>query len=529
MSKLKDLELLLSKGRITRREFVVRVSALGLMLGVSPTLLSSPAYAATPQRGGRLRIGIDGGSTTDTLDPAPSASTMSSVICQGQLYNSLVEIDAKGNAIPELAESWEASHNAAIWTFKLRKGVEFHNGKSMDAEDVIFSLNYHRGEESKSGAKGIVKPIKEIVADGKYTVKFILNEGNADFPFLMSDYHLCIVPVGTTDFSKGIGIGGYVLSTFEPGVRALTKRNPNYWKKGRAHFDEVETLNIDDINARVTALKTNQIDYMARVDTKIAHLLKKTPNIQLINVTGTYHNSIPMLTDVSPYDNNDVRLALKYAIDREALVKTVLRGFGTIGNDHPIGPNQKYFASDLPQRKYDPDKARYHMKKAGLMEHTFNLHAADGVFVGAMDTAVLYQEHAAKAGIKINVVREPNDGYWKSVWRKKPWCMCYWGGRPTADWMFSSVYAEGVAWNDTHWKHDRFNKILKEARSELNESKRREMYAEMQRLVKDEGGVVIPMLPNILEAATTKLKHGDIATNWTLDGFRVAERWWFNS
>ena len=167
------------------------------------------------------------------------------------------------------------------------------------------------------------------------------------------------------------------------------------------------------------------------------------------------------------------------------------------------------------------------MKKAGLLGHTFKLHAADGVFVGAMDTAVLYKENATKADINIEVVREPNDGYWKNVWRKKSWCMCYWGGRPTADWMFSSVYAEGVDWNDTHWKHDRFNKLLKEARSELDQSKRREMYIEMQRLVRDEGGVVIPILPNILEAATTKLNHGEIATNWTLDGFRIAERWWF--
>ena len=527
MSTLRELEFLLTKGKITRREFIARASALGLMAAVSPALLTTPAKAAQPKRGGRLRIGVDGGSTTDSLDPAPSASTMASIICLGQLYNLLAEIDAKGNAVPELAESWEASPDAAIWTFKLRKDVEFHNGKTMDAEDVISSINYHRGEKSKSGAKGIVKPIKRIVAEGKHTVKFILQEGNADFPFIMSDYHLCIVPAGTTDFSKGIGTGGYMLVSFEPGVRALTKRNPNYWKKGRAHFDEVETLSIDDINARVSALKTGRIDYMSRVDTKTAHLLKKAPDIQLINVTGNYHNSIPMLTDVPPYDNNDVRLALKYAIDREALVEIVLRGFGTVGNDHPIGPNQQFFASELPQRKYDPDKARYYMKKAGKLGHTFKLHVAESVFVGSMDTAVLYKEHAAKADINIEVVREPNDGYWKNVWRKKPWCMSYWAGRPTVDWMFSAVYAEGVDWNDTHWKNDRFNKLLKEARSELDGSKRREMYAEMQRLVRDEGGVVIPMCPNILEAATAKLNHGDIATNLTMDGFRNAERWWF--
>ena len=527
MSTVKELEMLFKKGKISRRVFLKRMSAFSAAAIASPALLTGGARAAAPRKGGRLRLGLDGGSTTDSLDPAKSTSTMTHVICHGQLYNNLVEIDHTGTPIPELAESWESTPDAAQWTFKLRRGVEFHNGKPFDAEDVLFTINYHRGETSKSGAKGVVKPIREMAAHDKHTITFILEEGNADFPFLLSDYHLGIVPNGTTDTNRGIGTGGYKLIEFEPGVRAVTKRNPNYWKTGRAHFDEVESLSITDINARLTALKTNRIDYMSRVDTKIAELLKKESGIELVNITGTYHNSMPMLTDVAPFDNNDVRLALKYVIDREALVRIVLRGYGALGNDHPIGPNQRFFASELPQREFDADKANFHLKKAGLGGYTFRLHAAEGVFPGSLDTAVLYKEHAAKANINIEVVREPIDGYWKNVWMKKPWCMCYWGGRPTADWMFSAVYASGVDWNDTHWKHERFDMLLKSARSELDENKRREMYVEMQRLVRDEGGVVIPMFPNILEASADTLRHGSIASNWTLDGFRLPERWWF--
>jgi peptide/nickel transport system substrate-binding protein len=211
----------------------------------------------------------------------------------------------------------------------------------------------------------------------------------------MSDYHLGIFSAGTTDFDKGIGSGGYILENFETGVRSITKRNPNYWKKGRAHFDEVECISIADINARLTALKTSSIDYMNRVDTKIADLLKRDSNLRLIDVTGTYHNSMPMLTDVAPYNDNNVRMALKHSIDRKALVKTILRGYGALGNDHPIGPNQKYFASELPQRQYDPDKAKHYLKKSGITDDVFKLHAAEGVFSGSLDTAVLYQEHAA--------------------------------------------------------------------------------------------------------------------------------------
>ncbi|UCC53631.1 MAG: hypothetical protein JSV68_06580 [Anaerolineaceae bacterium] len=198
-----------------------------------------------------------------------------------------------------------------------------------------------------------------------------------------------------------------------------------------------------------------------------------------------------------------------------------------MGNDHPIGRNQRFFASELPQRKYDPDKARYHLKKAGLEDLTFKLHTSDAAFAGAVDAAVLYKNHAAKAGIKIDVVKEPKDGYWSNVWMKKPWSFCFWSGRVTEDWMFSVAFAADAGWNDTFWKHERFNKLLKAARAELDNKKRREMYVEMQRLVSDEGAVVIPMFAADLTGVSTKLRYENVAADWEMDGMRAPERWWF--
>jgi peptide/nickel transport system substrate-binding protein len=530
MPDLKQLEHLLTRGKISRREFMARVSALGLMAAVSPALLATPAKAAIPQKGGRLRLGMAGGSTTDSLDPATMTDAMTYNI-NWQVRNCLVEVDYKGNPIPELADSWESTADAVKWTFKLRKGVEFHNGKTMNAGDVIDSINWHRSKDSKSAAKGIVDPIEDIKIDSDYTLVFTLKEGNADFPYILSDPHLTIVPAGTSgaDWDKGLGTGGYTLVEWEPGFRALTKRNPNYWKEGRAHFNEVETIGIAGVTARATALNTGQIDAMNRFELNTIHLLRRVTGIQIINVTGTKHYSIPMLTDREPFNNNDVRLAMKYALDREQMLKRILRGFGTIGNDHPIAPNQKYYASELPQRVYDPDKARFHMKRAGMLDYPFKLHAADAAFSGAVDTAVLYKEHAAKAGIKIEVVRELNDGYWSNIWMKKPWVMCYWNGRATADWMFSTAYAEDANWNDTFWKHERFNKLLKEARAELTEKRRHELYAECQKILRNEGGVVIPMFANWIEAVTARIRFKNPAGNWELDGHRAAERWWFES
>jgi peptide/nickel transport system substrate-binding protein len=530
MSTIKELENLFTSGRISRRAFLGRLAALGLTAAVSPVLWTPSARAATPKKGGRLRLGLTGGATTDSLDPATLASTMP-VNINFQLRNCLVEVDHQGNALPELAESWESSPDATQWTFKLRQGVEFHNGKTLDAQDVAYSFNYHRGEESKSAAKSIVAPITDIKADGKHTVTFTLEGGDADFPYIVSDYHLAIFPADTkgAEFEKGVGTGGYILVEHEPGVRALTKRNPNYWKEGRAHFDEVETLHIADVNARTNALKTGQIDVLDRCELKTVHFLAKTPGINVVRAASPLHYSLPMRTDTAPFDNPDVRLALKLAVDREQMLKTILRGYGTLGNDNPIGPTYRFHATedDFPQRTYDPDQARDLMKKAGLSGHTFKLHAADAAFAGAVDAALLLKESAAKAGINIEVVREPNDGYWSNVWMKKAWCLCYWAGRVTPDPMFTTAYSDTSNWNDSFWKNDKFNTLLKEARSELDDQKRRTMYVEMQKMVHSDGGVIIPMFADIVEAVTDKLAHDTFAGNLELDGQRMPERWWF--
>ena len=169
---------------------------------------------------------------------------------------------------------------------------------------------------------------------------------------------------------------------------------------------------------------------------------------------------------------------------------------------------------------------RFYADKAGG-NIKVQLSAADAAFPGAVDAAVLYREHAAAAGIDIEVVREPNDGYWSNVWMKKPWCACYWGGRPTEDWMFSTAYKGGGSWNDTFWAHQRFDQLLIDARAETDQAKRRAMYFEMQQIVRDEGGVVVPMFANYVFAMADKVQHGPLAGNWDMDGTKYIEKWWF--
>jgi peptide/nickel transport system substrate-binding protein len=528
MRSLDHLLKLFGEGKISRRRFMAQTAALGVSLSALPGILPRKAAAAGPKKGGYFKQAQSGGSTTDTLDPATHTSSWN-INVELQLRDTLTEINHKLEPIPSLAESWESTPDAKKWIFNLRKGVEFHDGKTLDAQDVIFSLNHHRKEDSKSAAKPFVEAVRSFKADGKYQLIVELDKGIADFPFYLADYHLTIFKDGTKgmEFEKGIGSAGYILESWEPGVNAITRRNPNYWKEGRAHFDKIETLAINDVNARTNALKTSQIHFMDRCERKTVHLLKRDKNIEISAVTATFHYTMPMHTKMNPYDDNNVRLGLKYAIDRDELVKRILSGYGEVGNDHPIAPVNRYHAKDLPQRKYDPDKAKFYLAKAGMKNHEFKLHTAEAAFQGADDAAVLYQEHARKAGLNIKVVREPSDGYWSDVWTKKEFCMCYWSGRPTEDLMFSVAYATGAPWNDAHWEHDKFNQLLVAAKAELDTQKRAQIYYDMQEICKDEGGTLIPMFAQIVEGISKKIGHGTISGHMEADGQRNAERWWF--
>jgi peptide/nickel transport system substrate-binding protein len=139
----------------------------------------------------------------------------------------------------------------------------------------------------------------------------------------------------------------------------------------------------------------------------------------------------------------------------------------------------------------------------------------------------LFKEQAAKAGINIEVQQDPADGYWKSVWRKVPWCAVGWRGRPTEDWMLTLVYSKESNYNDTGWANPRFNEVLVAARGEIDTDKRRAMYQELQQLVRDDGATIIPLFANHVMATSDKVAHGTVGADASLDSFRAPERWWF--
>ncbi len=511
---------------LTRRGLLQGAAAIGAAGLILPGTMG--AARATPRRGGTLRIGIGHGSTSDTLDPGLWDNLYAQVFAAAR-HNQLIEVAADGQLTPEIAESWETS-DGMTWAFHIRQGVSFHSGRPVTPEDVLASLNHHRGDTSTSAVKPFFDPVTGIRVDGQ-TVVITLDAPNADFPYLMSDYHLAIMPSvdGRIDVSSTDGCGGYVVESYEHGVQATLARNPNYWKSDRAHADRIELLSIIDPAARLNALMTGAVDAIDQVDPATIPLLQARGVARVLSIPGNAHYVFPMDSRAAPFSDNNVRLALKYALDRQDMVDKILGGHGAVSNDNPIGPANRYFNTEMEAKTFDPDRARYHLRQAGLDSLNVTLSVADAAFSGAVDAGVLFAETAAACGITIDVERAPNDGYWDNVWMKAPFCASYWGGRAVEDHMFTTAYSAGGAWNESFWDHPRFNELLLAARSEIDEERRRTMYMEMQQIVSFEGSTIIPMYNNYVMAAANHVGTPDqISSNWNLDGFRCVERWWVN-
>ena len=502
--ELKYLSLRAATGRLSRRSFLGRAGALGLSAVAANTMLAGAVKAAGPQKGGTIKVGISGGGSSDSLDPALSANQTQGMVSR-MWGEPLVELKAGGGLEMRLAEEFSSSPDARIWTFKIRSGVSFSNGKPLTAEDVMATMERHSGEDTKSGALGIMRGIKAMRAEGMDFV-IELETANADLPYLLTDYHLLIQPNGGNDDpTAAIGTGPYVLKSVEPGVRFVFEHNANHWN-GEGHASTVELTVINDDTARMAALQSGQVHMVNRVPPRTAGLVSRVPGVNVHSKSGPGHYVFIAHVDTDPFSNQDVMLALKYGMNRQEMVDKILFGYGTVGNDIPINASYPLF-TDLPQREYDPEKAAHHWKKSGHDQPVL-LRTSDNSFPGAPDAAALFQQSLSQAGVPLEIKREPNDGYWSEVWNKQPFCTSYWSGRPVQDQMYSTAYLSSADWNDTRFKNEQFDQLLVAARAELDEGKRKQMYADMGMILHNEGGLICPMFNDFVDA------HNDGVAGW---------------
>ena len=263
----------------------------------------------------------------------------------------------------------------------------------------------------------------------------------------------------------------------------------------------IEIIVINDTTARNAALQSGKVHMINRVPPKVAGLVGRAPGVEVRSKSGPAQYVFNMFANTAPFDNNDLRLALKYAINREEMVEKILFGYGSIGNDTPINASYPLFSDDIPQHSYDPEKAAFHFKKSGH-DGSILLRTSDNSFPGAPDASQLFQQSAKAAGIDIEVKREPNDGYWSEVWNAQPFCTSYWSGRPTQDAIFSTAFSSSADWNDTRFYHEDFDNMLVAARGELDEAKRKAIYRDMSLMIHEQGGQICPMFNDFIDATS---------------------------
>lgn len=510
-----------------RRSVIKGIAALGIGGIVPNGFATSNASANTPKKGGVLRIGLNGGGATDSLDPALATSQVPFHLSR-MFGEPLVEMSPSGDKVElRLATDYGSNSDATIWTFSIRKGVKFHDGTPLGASDVAATLNRHRDKDSKSVAYAVLRGITNVEAKGDDVI-ISLASPTIDLPYLLTAYSLMIQPNGGLDNpDAGIGTSAYKLVFAEPGIRYQFEKFSDYWDDSRGHFDTVEIIVINDATARTSALQSGQVDMITGVAPRVAKFLSSSPNLEIKNVSGRGHYALSMMCDRAPFNNNDLRLALKYAVDRNELLDKILMGYGSVGNDAPINSAYPLFDASIPQREFDIDKARFHYKQSGHDGSPIVLHGSDVAFSGAMEAAELFQQTAQAAGIPLQIRREPNDGYWSDVWMVQPFSATYWQGRAVQDQIYSTGYITGSDYNETHFNDPRFNEIINIARGEMDEEKRKELYSEAFYLVRDHGGAIIPVFNDHIDGISTKIGGWIDDVNFELMNGCAAHKCWF--
>ncbi len=489
----------------TRRDALGMLTAAGAGAAFAGSLIATAekSVAASPKRGGQIRFAWAQHGPSDTLDPILATNS----IDYGRIrltYNNLCRIAEDLSAGPELAETFEANPTATEWTFNLRKDVEWHDGSPLTADDVIYSMNRHLGEDSKSKAKVLVGDVKEWIKDDNHTVRAILNAPNAELPVVLGTFHFKVVKDGTADFQMPVGTGPYQVSEFKPGVRSIHTRNDNYWNDGRPYIDQFEVFGITDNVARVNALLSGDIQMMGNLNPQAIPQVEATEGLEVFSVPSGSCNTLVARLDMEPGNTPDFVMALKLLQRRDRVLNVIQKGHGDLGNDQPVGPAYGVdWCKEQGVRQYDPDEAKFLLDRSGITSAQIDV--AD-VALGLLDRCLMLQRELAKLGFDLRLNRVPTDGYWSTTWLKAPMHVGSWNMRPTANMMMTIGFKSDAPWNESRWKNERFDQLLAMARAELDQEKRYEMNCEMQRLCSDNSGVLIATHSAYIDAKVTNLK-----------------------
>jgi peptide/nickel transport system substrate-binding protein len=500
-------------GELTRRKLLKGAGAGALVVGGggilaacgsdSSSTSTSAAPTGKPVAGGVLRVGAQGGSSTDTLD-AHNVLTNTDFARMAQLYDPLVRLNTKGQPELVLASAVTPNKTGDQWTIKLRSGVTTHDGKPFTAKDVVFSFNrIIKGEFPGTVTLGPMD-LKQTRAIDDQTVSVKFTTPYAIFyEALAGRYeYLYMVPVGYNP-NKPVGTGPFKLKSFTPGRESVTVKFDEYWDHPKPYLDEVRTINIDEETAQVSALQSGQVDCIDYLTAGSISTLESAGFVVNIAKTGGWV-PITMRVDKAPFTDNRVREALKLVVDRPAMLESVFAGNGSVANDifSPFTPAVK--AAELPQREQDLEKAKSLLKQAGQSDLSLQLYTTE-IAPGMVQIPEVFATQAKGAGVNVQVVKQPSTEYFARTYLKTPFAMDYWPYIPYLVTAGQATY-KTAPFNATHFNDPKYNKLYEEAISTTDEAKQEEIIKEMLDIDWSEGGNIIPLYFPVIDAYTKNVQ-----------------------
>jgi peptide/nickel transport system substrate-binding protein len=489
-------------------------SALGLSAcGSSASTSSTTTTTASsgPKRGGNLRVGLTGGSSTDTLDPDATV-TVPDIARQVTLFEPLVTQNAADRPALDLAVEVSADNSTATsWTIRLRKGVTFHNGKELSAEDVVFTFSRILNPKKPLNGALSLGPVdlKGIKILDRYTLRVPMTRPYATFPSQLYGGYDFIVPTGF-DPKAPVGTGPFKYKSFEPGVQSVFVRNENYWKAPMPYIDELTIVEFQDATSQVNALVSGELDAIGNIPLTVAPTLAQRPGISILDSKSAAYNPFTMRVDKPPFNDVRVRQAMRLLIDRPQMIDTAYDGHAVVGND-VFGLADPNYDTSLV-RVQDLDKARSLLKAAGQSDLTVSL-VTSPISNGVVGSAEVFAQQAKLAGVTVNVSNLPTTSFFGPAYLQRTFSMDIW---------YPSVYLVLVAqenlgsaapFNETHFNDPHYNALYAEADATLDPVKLRDIVHEMMAIDFNTGGLIIPSFNNNLDAYSSRVKG--FTTNFT--------------
>jgi peptide/nickel transport system substrate-binding protein len=503
----------LHEGGLTREDLLRRAAVGGAVVlasGSFAELAEAALEAQRPKRGGTFRIGVSGGGAGDFIDGQNIVTRPDQArIVTG--WETLVTFNSDFRLVFEGLAEEVSSKTGEVWTIRVRDGIEFHNGKTLGAADVIYSLQRLVNPKLKlfGGAALASLDPKRMKKLDKRTVRLTLKRKDGTILDALGQYIAGIVPVGYSPNAIGrarpnIGTGPYKVQSFTPGERSVHVRNPNYWRSGQPYFDRVIIINFADDTARVNALLSGQIDAMTDVPPSQVRVVNGRAGKKVLESPSAAWTPICMRVDAAPFNDVRVRQAMRLIANRPQMISQALAGHGRVGNDL-YAPFDEAYNRALPQRRQNIERAKSLLRAAGRSDLRVDLQSTNGA-VGMNEGAQVFAQQARAAGVTINVKILDGDTFYGDQYLKWPMSTDFWGSRN----YLSQVAAGSLPtspYNETHWPaNNRFLSLYAKAIGTVNRKKRTEILHEMQKMEYDSGGYIVWGFSTLLDGYSTKLK-----------------------